>query len=534
MTTPAPGRLDRVVFSYTSSDIALTGSSLPASGEDAWETPLRGHVRVSHDRRPATSLWYWADESRAALLRRVRGPGLDRDSSGDWCQGLVGAPGDLTAWDALTLGQWPGWDDHASWHGRSLEHVDADAVHAAYDSAAGQLTYATAEPGSALVALVAAAVRDPWAPIPVVAPDLPPRTATALLWGLFECTRLLFDASAGDPVPPWTFSTFEVRYDSHVTRLPHVVFLHSTPEPPRGAQRVGAPIGLSAGAPDDPVTARAAELVSAYVTGGRTAVDDLLRKRNVPNQTTVAARRKTLLGVLEPAHPPAPPEPPREPPPGAMPPPPQPEPLQLVPSSPRPELPQDPELAGRSDLDLVRTLFRPRVKKAEVFAVLNEVDARKVAKTGERPELLRLLLRRDFAAGLLREHLSPGMVRRAISEIVRFALQPADLDDPQTATALDSWVGTPTSSRTAVRVVLNYVADIDGLSLLLHGAGRRYFHEAGLEVAERVNVGAAGTSPALGRLTAVRHWYAAQPTPAKISVATLVALTVLEFMLLVL
>lgn len=515
MTAPGPQQpyLDRVVFMYGQADIELTGSSLSPNGERTWEPRLLEHVRVSHDERPSESFWYWYDEASAVLLRRVRGVGGNNRS--DWCHGLVAARSVLTPRHALALYAWPGWEEPENWYGRELDPVAAEVVNAGYSHTAAALTATAAEHRAELVTLAAAAVRDPRAPLAVLTDRLQLHTVVALLWGLLECTYLPFDTSAGEPLPNWTFSTFEVRHDAQMTKRPHVAFLSSEIRLPHGAELVGTPVRLSHAGPDDVATAKADELVSAYVQGGYLAVERWLDAQEVRDLPTVEAQCAALLSLPEPVPESVAPGPAAE----------------RTTHGTRLPPPSDSPLADRSDLDLVRKLLGRRVDREVLIAILAEVSSRQVARDN-RPELRRLLLRHNFAISPLRAHLKPAPVRGKLHELVRFAVQPADFDDPWTVTALNNWLGDPNSPPSAVNALLHYAEDIGRAHFLAAGAGRRYFYENGVEATEAPEPGAGNSGRSLGLRATIWQWYITQPRLARIGVAMLVAGNVVLFALL--
>lgn len=281
--------IERIAFGYTGSrDFQPVATSLPPSRLEEPVDWLRHHVRLCHPKRPPMSLVYLRRNDCAAMLCRLSYAATG-DGREDVCRCLVGSCAELTAKVALTLHDWDGWH-RRHWAGTELEPI---AVPIRND-AVGPLRDACVQRRDELVSLVAAALRNPAAPLSIIADEsarLPDRAG--LLLGMEAVLGPLFEGAAR---PPFTFSTFEDRDDRGA---PEVAFV---PPGPRSITPFpGRPI-LDLRPPQEPLQPddqylAAAELVELYILAGSRPLAEALRTNGVLAPSSVDDRVASLIDL---------------------------------------------------------------------------------------------------------------------------------------------------------------------------------------------------------------------------------------------
>lgn len=486
-----PSMLDRIVFAGPAGGrLRPVASSLSGGEIAAWAEHIGIHRATARDDRPTASMWYSSDGGAAALLYRMRGPHLagpdligdahgsvagnagdgHGDNAGadhgfDRCHALVGWHQDLTPDRALRTHGWEGWTGR-EWTGTELRPLDVGGSERRWAQPT-ELDAAAVEQQASLTAVVAAVLRQPRRPVSIVTDrgDLAERAA--LLWGLYAVVGNLF-AVPGEP--PFTFSTFEAMADHGAHEPPQVIFLPPDADEPRlAARRRVIRLPAAQDRRDDAYSFAAKAMVRRYLRGGVDAVQDWLHRRRVLDTHLLAERLNRVVECTDTVAA----VPHRMP--GAS----------VADEPVADEVSLSPqELTEVGDLELVALLGT--AGRQTVRRVVHAVRQRRGPRDTRRAEVRDLLAGNGFFERRLYAVLPPPDARRALGDLVRFALARADLTDDRTLAEVRRLVSWPDTSPAVVDSLVALAVEYGEQAALLEAAGLRWMREHGHPVSEAV------------------------------------------------
>jgi hypothetical protein len=477
-----PGLLDRIVFgSAETGEPRAIATSLSAEELEVWTEYLRapatspGMSLAGADRheRPTASMWYSSDGGAAALLYRLHGHRGD-----DRCHALVGWHPDLTPRRALQMHGWEGWTGNG-WTGPRLRRLNIDGSQGRH-AQPRDLDAGAAQQQASLAAVVATVLRQPRRPVSIVSGPSDLAERAALLWGLYAVTGDLFDVSGE---PPYTFSTFETPTRAGGHKLPRVIFIPAgiPPDTPSGAgdhpvlssarRTVHVPVTEPDGR-DDAYTYAAKAMVRCYVTGGVPAVQEWLDRRQVRVTHSVIERMHRVVETADMTMAPMPVR--------------APEPQAPEPHVPEPQLPEaaatPPEVWKLGDIELVALLGK--ADPDTVRYALQAVRGRRTCTSStRRAEVRDLVVRNEFWERQLRTALPPPEVGRAIGDLARFAIAPADLRDDRAVYDILRLVAALDTSPIVIDSLVAVAVEYGEHAVLLEAVGLRWMREHGYPVA---------------------------------------------------
>lgn len=287
--------IERIAFGYASPrDFQPVATSLPPSRLEEPANWLRRHVRLGHPQRPPMSLVYLRRDDCGAVLCRLS-YGATGDGRDDVCRCLLGSPAELTAKVALTLHDWDGWH-RRHWVGTELAPIAVPIR----NYAVGSLRDACVQRKDELVSLMAAALRNPAAPLSIIADEstcLPDRAG--LLLGMEAVLGPLFEGAGRPPFTFSTFATFSNFEDRDDRGAPEVAFVPPGPlsSPPfLGRPSVDLRPLPDPLQPDDHYLA-AAELVELYLVAGSRPLAEFLRANGVLAPDSIDDRVASLIDL---------------------------------------------------------------------------------------------------------------------------------------------------------------------------------------------------------------------------------------------
>jgi hypothetical protein len=415
-------------------------------------------------------MWYFSDGGGAALLYRLR------DHHGnDRCHALVGWHPDLTPERALQMHGWEGWTG-TGWTGPRLRRLDIDGSQGRY-AQPRDLDAGAAQQQASLTAVVATLLRQPRRPVSIVSGPSDLAERAALLWGLHAVIGDLFDVPGE---PPYTFSTFEVPTGAGGHELPQVIFVppgtspDAVDHPVLSFARRTVHVPVAEPDRDDAYTYAAKAMVRCYVTGGVPAVQEWLDRRRVRVTHSVIERMHRAVEIADMTTPPIPVQ--------------APGPHQSGPQDPGPAA-SPPEVWKLGDIELVTLLGD--ADPDTVRHVMQAIRGRRTCTSSiRRAEVRDLLVRNAFWERRLCTALPPPEVRRAIGDLVRFAVTPADLKNDRAVHDILRLVATLDTSPVVVDSLVAVAVEYGKHAVLMEAAGLRWMREHGYPVA-----GAAPAAP---------------------------------------
>jgi hypothetical protein len=255
------GKLDLIAHSYQHDPEATR-----------WLRKLEAHIRLQPDRNstvPPEAMSYldFTDGSVVVLRRVGVGHSIGRNNS----HALIGSAAVLTVPVALGLGGWSGWQDKSP-PTQFLQTIPAASLAGVADLAE-QLRPQAERWESQLSIVLTRLLDDPDSPLSII--GCPDKDRLAMVWAL----RGVADGYLRQQYRQsrkWSFSTYEVRHDNTVARLPEIVFL---PEKPEGAAPVDrAIIDLNRAPVSSHNRTTAEELVANFFHGTPLAAQESVRE----------------------------------------------------------------------------------------------------------------------------------------------------------------------------------------------------------------------------------------------------------------